>query len=67
MIDIETLIRPNIRALKPYRSARQDYLSGVLLDANENAFGSAITFDGLDLNRYPDLPDRPAFPTCSAP
>jgi histidinol-phosphate aminotransferase len=54
MIDIETLIRPNIRALKPYRSARQDYLSGVLLDANENAFGSAITFDGLDLNRYPD-------------
>jgi histidinol-phosphate aminotransferase len=54
MIDIETLIRPNIRALKPYRSARQDYLSGILLDANENAFGSAITFDGLDLNRYPD-------------
>jgi len=54
MIDIETLIRPNIRALKPYRSARQDYLTGVLLDANENAFGSAITFDGLDLNRYPD-------------
>jgi histidinol-phosphate aminotransferase len=54
MIDIETLIRPNIRALKPYRSARQDYLTGVLLDANENAFGSAITFEGLDLNRYPD-------------
>ena len=54
MIDIEALIRPNIRALKPYRSARQDYLSGVLLDANENAFGSAITFDGLELNRYPD-------------
>jgi len=54
VIDIEALIRPNIRALKPYRSARQDYLSGVLLDANENAFGSAITFDGLDLNRYPD-------------
>ena len=54
MTDIEALIRPNIRALKPYRSARQDYLSGVLLDANENAFGSAIAFDGLDLNRYPD-------------
>jgi histidinol-phosphate aminotransferase len=54
MFDIDTLIRPNIRALKPYRSARQDHLSGVLLDANENAFGSAITFDGLDLNRYPD-------------
>lgn len=54
MIDIDALIRPNIRALKPYRSARQDYLTGVLLDANENAFGSAITFDGLELNRYPD-------------
>jgi histidinol-phosphate aminotransferase len=54
MIDIEALIRPNIRALKPYRSARQDYLTGVLLDANENAFGSAIAFDGLELNRYPD-------------
>ena len=54
MIDIDALIRTNIRALKPYRSARQDYLSGVLLDANENAFGSAIAFDGLDLNRYPD-------------
>lgn len=54
MIDIDALIRPNIRALQPYRSARQDYSSGVLLDANENAFGSAIAFDGLELNRYPD-------------
>jgi histidinol-phosphate aminotransferase len=54
MINIESFIRPNIRALKPYRSARQDYVTGVLLDANENAFGSAVTFDGLDLNRYPD-------------
>lgn len=53
-MDIEALIRPNIRRLKPYRSARQDYTSGVLLDANENAFGSAVTFDGLELNRYPD-------------
>ena len=53
-MDIESLIRPNIRKLKPYRSARQDHLSGILLDANENAFGSAVTFDGLQLNRYPD-------------
>jgi len=53
-MDIESLIRPNIRRLKPYRSARQEYTSGILLDANENAFGSAITFDGLELNRYPD-------------
>jgi histidinol-phosphate aminotransferase len=53
-MDIEALIRPNIRRLKPYRSARQDYTSGILLDANENAFGSAVTFDGVELNRYPD-------------
>ncbi len=53
-VDIESLIRPSIRALKPYHSARQDFLSGVLLDANENSFGSAITIDSLTLNRYPD-------------
>ena len=57
-MDIEALIRPNIRKLKPYRSARQDYTSGILLDANENAFGSAVTFDGLELNRYPDPSQR---------
>jgi histidinol-phosphate aminotransferase len=53
-MDIEELIRPNIRRLKPYRSARHDFTSGILLDANENAFGSAISVDGLSLNRYPD-------------
>jgi histidinol-phosphate aminotransferase len=53
-MDIESLIRQNIRALTPYHSARQDYLSGVLLDANENAFGSVLTVDNLSLNRYPD-------------
>ena len=53
-MNIESLIRNNIRALKPYHSARQDFLSGLLLDANENSFGSAIAIDGLSLNRYPD-------------
>lgn len=53
-MDIESLICPNIRTLKPYHSARQDFLSGILLDANENSFGSAIETDGLTLNRYPD-------------
>ncbi len=51
---IESLVRENIRALKPYRSARQDYLTGILLDANENSFGSVITAENLTLNRYPD-------------
>ncbi|MBI5463708.1 MAG: histidinol-phosphate transaminase [Ignavibacteriales bacterium] len=53
-MNIRALVRPNIRALKPYRSARQDHLTGMLLDANENAFGSTLRADGLALNRYPD-------------
>ncbi|CAD6905209.1 unnamed protein product [Tilletia controversa] len=36
------LIRPNILALQPYRCARDDYQSGILLDANENAIGHAL-------------------------
>ena len=35
------LARPNILSLHPYRCARDDYDSGVLLDANENAYGPA--------------------------
>ena len=57
-MNIESLIRENIRALKPYHSARQDFLSGILLDANENSFGSALTVDNLSLNRYPDPNQR---------
>jgi histidinol-phosphate aminotransferase len=53
-MNIESLIRENIRDLKPYHSARQDFLSGILLDANENSFGSTLAVDGLSLNRYPD-------------
>jgi histidinol-phosphate aminotransferase len=41
--DIERVIRPNILALHPYRCARDDYSSGVLLDANENAHGHSIS------------------------
>ncbi|KAG8749590.1 histidinol-phosphate transaminase, partial [Ceratobasidium sp. 428] len=40
--DIERVIRPNILALHPYRCARDDYQSGILLDANENALGHSI-------------------------
>ncbi|GLB39345.1 putative histidinol-phosphate aminotransferase [Lyophyllum shimeji] len=39
---IEAAIRPNILALHPYRCARDDYQSGILLDANENALGHSI-------------------------
>jgi histidinol-phosphate aminotransferase len=53
-MNIESLVRENIRALKPYHCARQDFLSGILLDANENSFGSVLTVDDLSLHRYPD-------------
>jgi histidinol-phosphate aminotransferase len=51
--NLQVLLRENIRGLKPYKSARDEYQGkeGIFLDANENAFGSATkeTF-----NRYPD-------------
>ncbi|KAG2217328.1 hypothetical protein INT45_010777 [Circinella minor] len=52
---LEKVIRPNILALTPYRCARDDYDAGILLDANENAYGPSLAnnVEG-DLNRYPD-------------
>lgn len=40
--NLEDIIRPNIWALQPYRCARDDYQSGILLDANENSYGHSI-------------------------
>jgi histidinol-phosphate aminotransferase len=51
-INIESLVRENIRNLTPYRSARDDYDSGTLLDANENSYGSTVQ-NSLQLHRYP--------------
>lgn len=50
--DPDKLVRENIRELKPYRSARDDFDKGVLLDANENSLGSPYP-DHRELNRYP--------------
>ena len=48
---VENLIRENIKLLKPYSSAREEFKNGasnlVYLDANENPFDTG-------LNRYPD-------------
>ncbi|MFA4181761.1 histidinol-phosphate transaminase [Xylanibacter rodentium] len=47
---IEELIRPNIRSLAPYSSARNEYsghVAKVFLDANENPYNAPF-------NRYPD-------------
>ncbi|MCB0478692.1 MAG: histidinol-phosphate transaminase [Crocinitomicaceae bacterium] len=48
MFDLDKIVRPNIRQLKPYSSARDEFSGseGIFLDANENPFGQ--------LNRYPD-------------
>lgn len=53
MFGLQSLIRENIRGLKPYSSARSEFAGSaeVFLDANENAFGSPA---GDGHNRYPD-------------
>jgi histidinol-phosphate aminotransferase len=47
------LVRPNIKTLKPYSSAKDEYTGAakILLDANENSLGSPLT---KWYNRYPD-------------
>lgn len=54
MKDLKELTRPNIRALKPYSSARDEYNgaeASVFLDANENPYNTPN-------NRYPDPMQR---------
>lgn len=51
--DLNSLVRENIKNLKPYSSARSEFSgsANVFLDANENSFGSPLT---KWYNRYPD-------------
>ncbi|GAA4911578.1 histidinol-phosphate transaminase [Mucilaginibacter defluvii] len=53
MFDINKILRPNIKKLVPYSSARDEFKgeASVYLDANENAFGSPLN---TAYNRYPD-------------
>jgi histidinol-phosphate aminotransferase len=54
-MEIKNLVRQNILSLKPYTSARQSHLTGILLDANENSYGSVLhEYSTMQLNRYPD-------------
>lgn len=52
-MDIKELQRENIKNLKPYSTARDEFKgqASVYLDANENSFGSPLP---ADYNRYPD-------------
>ncbi|MES2455331.1 MAG: histidinol-phosphate transaminase [Bacteroidota bacterium] len=62
-MDINNLQRENIKNLKPYSTARDEYKghASVFLDANENSYGSPLFNDAEDgegaqqnYNRYPD-------------
>jgi histidinol-phosphate aminotransferase len=52
-MDINSLQRENIKNLKPYSTARDEYKgqASVFLDANENSYGSPLD---RNYNRYPD-------------
>jgi histidinol-phosphate aminotransferase len=50
---LDSILRDNIKKVKPYSSARDEYkgTEGIFLDANENPYGSATE---KQVNRYPD-------------
>jgi histidinol-phosphate aminotransferase len=54
-MDIQNLVRENVKGLSPYSSARDEYVSDgsqmIFLDANENPFENGV-------NRYPDPQQR---------
>jgi histidinol-phosphate aminotransferase len=54
-VDIDSLVRPSVKSLKPYSSARDEYTGTTsemtFLDANENPFENGV-------NRYPDPHQR---------
>jgi histidinol-phosphate aminotransferase len=52
-MDINDLVRENIKKLKPYSTARDEFKgqASVFLDANENSYGSPLP---ANYNRYPD-------------
>ena len=54
-MDLEKLIRPNIKNLVPYSSARDEFagVGEVFLDANENSYGSP-SLENANFHRYPD-------------
>lgn len=54
--DIQDLIRPHLKNLTPYASARSEFTGSarVWLDANENAYGTPGSDTTLTYHRYPD-------------
>lgn len=52
------LIRPHLREVEPYETARSRHRGGTLLDANENALGPLSPKVDRDMHRYPDPVNR---------
>ena len=52
-MNIENLVRENIKRLVPESSARKEFTGAarIFLDANENSFGSPLP---VNYNRYPE-------------
>jgi len=48
--NLKDVVRPNIWALDPYRCARDDYWEGILIDANENSFGTCVNFNDSEIS-----------------
>eukprot|EP00833_Pecoramyces_ruminatium_P000378 jgi/Orpsp1_1/1174410/evm.model.c7180000050002.1 len=55
--NLKDVVRPNIWALDPYRCARDDYWEGILIDANENSFGTCVNFDDSEISLPKPNPD----------
>ncbi len=52
-VNLQNLVRENIKRLTPYSSARKEFtgVAEIFLDANENSFGSPLS---ENFHRYPD-------------
>jgi len=48
--NLKDAVRPNIWALDPYRCARDDYWEGILIDANENSYGTCVNLDDSEIS-----------------
>jgi len=47
--NLKDVVRPNIWALEPYRCARDDFWEGILIDANENSYGTCLNLDDSEI------------------
>lgn len=51
--DPADLVRPHLREVEPYTTARSSHTGGLLLDANENRLGTLVPEIDPELHQYP--------------